>query len=357
MPAQQRGHDPALQHQRIDPDEVPSRGDSRGSSAGSASRIPARSAVDAAHAHFRLLSPSGTSWFRLSDPARTPWHSQACSRAGLQHALQHEHHGRRGHVAVVPEHLARRVERCRDRVRATVRPHRGPIDHQGEQPRSRCRTLLLPRISPMPVWSASWMAPGTCPDSTISKPSSFTIHDIRSRPSDRDNGMGAVEAKAERVGRNEAAAQPSPHRQNESSFSRSLVCRRCNVQSSIFTTSTRASRLGSHDMAGQFERVDCGVTPHEPDNGAFDSRRQSAASHEFQVQTRSRKSGACRQNQMRDPGRSSSGKTLSTAVAARIGAPALNISIRLAVPGKAPLKKDAIAIDALSLRILRGSKT
>ena len=88
------------------------------------------------------------------------------------------------------------------------------------------------------------------------------------------------------------AAQPSPHRQNEISFSSSVVSLRCSVHSSMLTISTRALRVGPHDVARQLQGVDRGIASHEADDGALDRRRQAASLHQFEVDAGRGKAGA-----------------------------------------------------------------
>ena len=184
MLAQQPGHDRGLEHQRIDADEIAARMNrlrivGRKSVEDFGLDAPQRNASrQRAHHAVRNIMVSVVN----PGPNAMPQPMQAGRR--LQHLGHHEHDGRRRHVAVLPQHVARYCQARSDQARAPARPRRAPSGRRDAPPTDRSRRPACRRGWPRcSLRSVSRIAPGTWPDSTMSKPSSRMCQLISSRRS------------------------------------------------------------------------------------------------------------------------------------------------------------------------------
>ena len=175
-------------------------------------------------------------------PNAMPQPMQAGRR--LQHLGHHEHDRRRRHVADIaaapratpPSAVGREAKRPLDRIEhgAAAGMHRPQIDLVDRPCRRGYRRALhraAPRGSPP---APGRTAPCRNPSSRICQLiSSALLGHQRRHESSRARCRAARPVTSE-------AAQPSPNRQKESIFSRSVVSCRCSVHSSRLTTRTRA---------------------------------------------------------------------------------------------------------------------
>ena len=97
-----------------------------------------------------------------------------------------------------------------------------------------------PRMASWLLRSACWTAAGTWPERTMSKPWSRISQVLSSRCSSATAQQKLSSSMPGGSAVTSVAAQPSPQRQKDKSFSSSVVSRRCSVQSSMLTSSTLA---------------------------------------------------------------------------------------------------------------------
>ncbi len=100
-----------------------------------------------------------------------------------------------------------------------------------------------------------------------------------------------------------AALAPSPNSMKESTVSRSAASCKCSVQSSRFTTSTRAAGFGADDVVGGAQRGHAGIASHEPDQGPLDAGRHAQPRRQHLVQSRRGEAGAGCDDDMGEAGR------------------------------------------------------
>ena len=162
------------------------------------------------------------------------------------------------HLARGAERDRREVERPLDRIEdRTAAGMDGPQSIAATARRRECRLACSS--------TASWIAAGTWPDSTMSKPASSNVpgHQLaRSRQRPRHE---SCRAHALRLRGHEAAAQPSPQRQNDRIFSSSVGLLQVQRAELEIDDQHPRLRVGAHDVARQLERVDRRIAAHEAD--------------------------------------------------------------------------------------------
>ena len=300
---QAAGHDPRLQHERIDAPEVAPRG-ARARIVRAAAHRAIRVRRGAAHAMTSITPPCGTSSFPRPCPGQRTWRSRR-RRAGAERIIASS-----TNITVADDMLPKRRSTSREigkrgrlERRRRAAPRRSPRCRRDAPPRGRSRwAARRTKSRSPPALSARRITPGTRGDSTISNPQSRMCQVISSLGLRHQHRAEAVECESLAAPPTpEQAAQPSANNRERQHL---LEIRRSSAQMQrakleIEDQHARVG-LGAHDVSRELERIDRRMAAHEPDHDPLDRARQSAALDHCEIKAGGGKAGAAGDQNMGD---------------------------------------------------------